>query len=262
MEHAPWRGSGSRFPWRQPGSARRVPRVPDVVDRRNHSSRARGHTATTGSSCSAERPGALGSERHLAIGCDGTTLDRRQTRGGPPMAHSIVVYESVWGNTAAVAEAIAEGLETRAFATDAVPADELAGADLIVAGSPVFGFSLPTERMRKSILHGESDGPPPDLSHPSLRSWLDSLPLSQGRCAAFETRIWWSPRGATGTIEKRLSARGYSPIAKAEKFVVRDKYGPLRDGELDRAREWGRSLREATAPKLSDARPEEQGWQS
>lgn len=159
---------------------------------------------------------------------------------------SIVVYESVWGNTAAVAEAIADGLDCRAYATDGVSAAELAAADLIVAGSPVFGFSLPTEKMRASILRNEIGGPPPDLSHPSLRSWLDALPPGHGRCAAFETRIWWSPRGATGAIERRLSDHGYPPLAKAEKFVVQDKYGPLREGELDRARAWGRALRDAT----------------
>ena len=159
--------------------------------------------------------------------------------------HAIVVYESLWGNTAAVARAIAEGLgsSTRAFATDEVPTDQVASADLIVAGSPVFGFNLPTEAVRAGIARSETDGPtPPDLSHPSLRSWLDALPEGNGRSEAFETRIWWSPRGATGAIEKRLSRAGYQPMAKAQKFVVRDKAGPLRDGELDRARQWGRDL--------------------
>jgi hypothetical protein len=161
---------------------------------------------------------------------------------------AIVVYESVWGNTAAVARAIAEGLGGRAHAypTDEVPDEELATADLIIAGSPVFGFSLPTEAMRQNILRSETDAAtPPDLSHPSLRSWLDKLPHGHGRCAAFETRIWWSPRGATGAIEKRFAQRGYKPAAKAQKFVVRDKYGPLREGELDRARAWGRELTQA-----------------
>ena len=159
--------------------------------------------------------------------------------------HAIVVYESVWGNTAAIADAIAEGLETTAFATDQVPRAELAAADLIVAGSPVFAFGLPSDGIRRQILKTESDAPvPPDLSHPSLRSWLDGIPRGRGRSAAFETRIWWSPRGATGTIQKRLSGLGYPPIADAEKFVVRDKYGPLRDGELERARQWGRSLKQ------------------
>jgi hypothetical protein len=35
------------------------------------------------------------------------------------------------------------------------------------------------------------------------------------------------------------------PIDKAHKFVVRHKYGPLREGELHRAREWGRKLKQA-----------------
>lgn len=169
--------------------------------------------------------------------------------------HAIVVYESVWGNTAAVARAIADGLgpEARVYATDEVPAGEAEAADLIVAGSPVFGFSLPTEAMRENILRSEADAPsPPDLSHPSLRSWLDELTPGRGRSAAFETRIWWSPRGATGTIEKRLSRLGYRPIARAQKFVVRDKYGPLREGELNRARSWGRELRNAIQAERPD----------
>jgi flavorubredoxin len=159
--------------------------------------------------------------------------------------HAIVVYESIWGNTAEIARAIAEGLgpDVRAYPTDEVPAEELHRADLIVAGSPVFVFGLPTEAIRQRILEDEAFAKtPPDLSHPSLRTWLDGIAAGRGRSAAFETRIWWSPRGATGTIEKRLAALGYPPIAKAAKFVVQDKYGPLRAGELERARKWGREL--------------------
>jgi hypothetical protein len=164
---------------------------------------------------------------------------------------AIVVYESVWGNTAAIARAIAEGLGegTQAYATDAVPAERLANADLIVAGSPVFAFSLPSEGTRRKLLQSETDGPTPDLSHPSLRTWLDGMPAGKGFAAAFETRIWWSPRGATGTIEKKLAKAGYQRLDTAEKFVVQDKYGPLREGEVERARVWGARLRASlTAP--------------
>jgi flavodoxin-like protein len=162
--------------------------------------------------------------------------------------HALVVYESLWGNTAAVARAIADGLgdEAEAMTPDQVSNAMVEGADLIVAGAPVFGFSLPTEKLRDAISRDEADAPtPPDLSHPSLRSWLDSIPPGHARAAAFETRIWWSPRGATGDIEKKFASAGYQPIAKAQKFVVRGKYGPLRDGELERARAWGASLRRA-----------------
>jgi hypothetical protein len=156
--------------------------------------------------------------------------------------HAIVVYESVFGNTASVARAIAEGLGdgVPVYATDQVPPEAAETADLIVAGAPVFGFGLPTERMRATIVDPEAD-----LTHPSLRSWLATLSPGHGRSAAFETRIWWSPRGATGTIERELSARGYHPLTKAKKFVVGGKEGPLREGELERAKAWGRELRAA-----------------
>ena len=156
---------------------------------------------------------------------------------------ALVVYESLWGNTAAIAREIAAGIgpEAVALATDEARPDVVAGADLIVAGAPVIGFNLATEEMRAGVAN-EASPSPPDLRHPSLRSWLDGLPAGHGASASFETRIWWSPRGATGEIERRLQRAGYTPVAKARKFVVNGKYGPLREGELERAREWGREL--------------------
>ncbi len=167
---------------------------------------------------------------------------------------AVVVYESHWGNTAAVARAIADGIgpDTPCLTTDGATPEILAGADLLVVGAPVIGFALASEAMREGIERDEATGPrPPDLSHPSLRSWLDSLPRADGRSAAFETRIWWSPRGATGDIESRLRKAGYRTIARAQKFIVEDKYGPLREGEVERARQWGKELAGAAVPVLT-----------
>ena len=163
---------------------------------------------------------------------------------------AVVVYESLWGNTATVARAVAEGIgpEARCLTTDQASPEAIESADLLVAGAPVLAFSLGGDRIRQAIARDEADAPqPPDLSHPSLRSWLEGLPKGSGRSAAFETRIWWSPRGATGDIEARLTRAGYSPISKAQKFVVKDKYGPLHEGELERALQWGQELATAVA---------------
>lgn len=113
----------------------------------------------------------------------------------------------------------------------------------MVAGAPVLGFSLPTDRMRDSVATSEAGAPrPPDLGHPSLRSWLERLVPGRTLSAAFETRIWWSPRGATGDIERRFGQAGFRRLAPPARFVVLDKYGPLRDGELGRAEAWGAEL--------------------
>jgi hypothetical protein len=155
---------------------------------------------------------------------------------------AVVVYESLWGNTGAVARAIAEGLgpDARALPTaDATP-ELIAEAELIVAGAPLQAFSLPGDRTRAGIK--PDTNPPPDLSMPTLRSWLEHLPAGHGRSAAFETKIRWSPGNATKTIVHELEKAGYPPVVEPEHFVVTGTYGPLRDGELDRAREWGREL--------------------
>ncbi len=161
---------------------------------------------------------------------------------------AIVVYESHWGNTSAIARAIAEGIgpEARALSTAEAGGAAMAGCDLIVAGAPLLGFSLPTEHTLKGLATNASKDPtPPDLSHPSMRSWLDALPRGSGRAAAFETRIWWSPGSAAKAILGKLAALGYRPAAKPQRFIVTGKYGPLRDGELERAKVWGAELARA-----------------
>ena len=158
---------------------------------------------------------------------------------------AVVVYESIFGNTAAVARAVAEGLgpDSRALTTDEATSDVLASADLVVVGAPVIAFNLASDKTREKIAKSERDAPlPPDTAHPSIRTWLADVPAGPGIAATFETRLWWSLRGATGSIEGGLRKAGYRTIAKAEKFIVEGSYGPLRAGELERAREWGRKL--------------------
>jgi len=171
---------------------------------------------------------------------------------------AVVVYESLFGNTAAIARAVAEGIgpEARALTTDEATSAVVAEAEVVVAGAPVIAFGLASDKTRDGIGRAERDEEtPPDVAHPSLRSWLDTLPSGHGVVsAAFETRLWWSPRGATGSIERALRGAGYATIAKSQKFVVEGKYGPLREGELDRAREWGHQLAvAATASKDAGA---------
>jgi hypothetical protein len=167
----------------------------------------------------------------------------------------IVVYESLWGNTAAIARAIAEGLgEARAMSTAEATSEAIAGADLIVAGAPVHSMSLPTDQSRE-MARTSGMGPgaaAPDLSHPKMRSWLEALPPGKANAAAFDTRVnAWYGRGAASKILQGLWRAGYQPVAKARGFFVSGHRlkpstdGTLCDGEIERARQWGMELRRA-----------------
>lgn len=163
---------------------------------------------------------------------------------------SVVVYESLWGNTAAVARAIAEGLgpDAQALSTAEASADVVTQADLIVAGAPVFAFRLSSDRTREDIrAHPDPGTPPPDLSHPSLQAWLDALPVGSAACAAYDTQVRGPFGKGSPTIAKAMKAKGYRLIARPEGFIVKGKQGPLRPGELDRAKRWGETLRKAAS---------------
>jgi len=170
----------------------------------------------------------------------------------------VVVFQSLWGNTAAVASAVAEGIGpgAHALSTAEATAEALGGAGLIVAGSPVLGFSVPNDKMLENIRRNPgSCSSLPDLSHPSMRAWLDGISAGNGYAAAFETRIWWSPGGATRAILRRLERAGYRPLAKGQRFIVKGTRGPLRDGELDRARQWGKELSTAVIAAMTTQMP-------
>lgn len=170
---------------------------------------------------------------------------------------AVVVYQSLWGNTASVAQAIAKGLGSGAKAlstTEATPAT-LKGADLIVAGSPIHAFNLPS----KETVRGAGDRPdsygdaPPDTSQQLMRDWLVDLPTHLGAAAAsFDTGVAGPlGRGGASRILKRLKKAGLKPIAKPMGFKVAmrttesTRKGMLLDGEVERAREWGAVLRRA-----------------
>jgi hypothetical protein len=156
---------------------------------------------------------------------------------------AVVVYQSHWGNTAAVARAIAEGIGEEAVAvpTGEATAEVLDGAGLVVVGSPVIAFRMPNEQTRTSLA-SERSPEPPDLSQPSMAAWLKELPPGSGPAAAFDTRARGPFGSAAPAIAKGLQKAGYRVVAKPIGFYVDGKYGPMRPGEIDRARGWGREL--------------------
>ena len=166
---------------------------------------------------------------------------------------ALVVYESVYGNTRTVAEAIAEGLDSLGLVetksvydtADSDP-DEV---DLLVVGGPTHMHGLTSSLSRRlAIQAGEEDGveiEPGARNQRGLRQWLAERSGEGRKAAAFDTRLDRSP-ALTGVaargIARRLHGGGYELVAKPESFLVEDAEGPLAPGELERARAWGAKL--------------------
>ena len=166
---------------------------------------------------------------------------------------SLVVYESLWGNTAAIAHAIAEGIgpDARVAHTGEVDPSEAQNVDLLVVGAPVHAFGLPTAATKASVatrLLAPGDLAP-DLDQPPVRDWLAGVASGTAIAAAFDTRIKGPlGRGGASKIEKLLEQKGFRVAHVAKGFLISNEKNPkgagtmVRPGELDKAREWGAML--------------------
>src|ERR671925_619004 len=135
------------------------------------------------------------------------------------MDRALVIYESMFGNTRTIAEAVGEGLADR-FATQVVEVGEAptsidGGITLLVVGGPTHSFGL-----------------------------TGAIARSQIGAATFDTRIDRPrvPGSAAKGAEKRLRRLGFHIVAPAESFYVNGTEGPLVAGEAERARGWAAEL--------------------
>ena len=148
-----------------------------------------------------------------------------------------VIYDSMYGNTQKIAQAIGEGLtgEVKVVRIGEADQSELKTCDLLILGSPVHG----------------------GRATPALDTFIKQLPansLEGISVAAFDTRFESEEQGvglrllmsviryAAQRIAKALEKKGGVLVAEPEGFIVENKEGPLKQGELERATKWASQL--------------------
>jgi flavodoxin len=149
--------------------------------------------------------------------------------------NTLIVYDSAFGNTEKVAKAIG-GAFSPDHAVAVLRASEasaaaLASVDLLIVGSPTQG----------------------GRATPAIQEFISKIPadgLKNVQVTAFDTRFSAQERGfalrllmgllgyAAGRIANSLQAKGGSLATPPEGFIVEDKEGPLKAGELERAAGW------------------------
>ena len=148
---------------------------------------------------------------------------------------TLIVYDSVYGNTGKLAAAMGEALEARTVKAANVTKEDLEGVKLLIAASPTRAFQ----------------------PMPTIKKWIKSLPsdsLSGVKVAAFDTRVsleevdskvltFMAGRFgyAAEPMAKGLAKKGGTPAAEPEGFIVSGNEGPLKEGEMDRAIVWAQS---------------------
>jgi flavodoxin-like protein len=147
---------------------------------------------------------------------------------------TVIVYESMFGNTRRVAEAIADGLRRMApvdvvRVADAAPAT--AWADVVILGAPTHAWSLSRPATRASAAD-TADRPrstvrlEPDAQRVGLREWVDGNIALPHAAVTFDTRV----RGLGGAfghashaLDRRLRRRGVRVLESRSFFVAQER---------------------------------------
>jgi len=154
---------------------------------------------------------------------------------------AIVVYDSAFGNTEKVAQAIGQAIgspeEVETVRVGNVRPEQLAGLTLLIVGSPTQKFSpLGTiTRFLKGIPNDSLKGI--KVAAFDTRATVEAIE-SVGILAFFVKIFGY----AAEPIAKRLQKKGGELVIAPEGFYVSDTEGPLVEGELERAIEWAKKI--------------------
>lgn len=150
---------------------------------------------------------------------------------------TLIIYDSQFGNTEKIAQAIGSGIsgEVKVLRASAAKLADLESVDLLIIGSPTQG----------------------GRATQSVQNFINAIPadgLKNVRVAAFDTRFSEKESGfglrlvmkifsfAAGRIAKMLESKSGKLAATPEGFIVIGKEGPLKEGELERATEWAKRI--------------------
>lgn len=149
---------------------------------------------------------------------------------------ALVLYDSQFGNTERIAQAIGDALSQSAEVTllgaGAAAPQDLSGYDLIVAGSPTQRFHS-TETMA-ALLEGLSL---PGVRAAAFDTRFDREEVKQA-VLRFAMKVAGDKAWAATLIAGLLEKAGATLVVPGEGFIVEDVEGPLRPGEVERAAEW------------------------
>ncbi len=155
---------------------------------------------------------------------------------------ALLIYDSYFGNTEkialAIGDAVASQAELKTVKMTEVTLDQLSGIDLLILGSPTRQFSA-SESTRKFIKSIPVDG----LKNIKAAVFDTRVSLPDIKSGFFRFIIKLGGFAAE-PMYKQLAKKGAAMIAPPAWFDVKDSEGPLKDGELERATEWGKLLLE------------------
>jgi hypothetical protein len=170
----------------------------------------------------------------------------------------LVIYESMFGNTEAIAEAIADGVrresehhppgpEVSVVPVAQAPVRLPDDVTMLLIGGPTHAFSMSRESTRADAVRQGATG----TARIGIREWIDACqPRAELPVHTFDTRVHvrMMPGSAAKQAATALRRKGFRHAKRGESFWVGGTDGPLSHDEVVRARAWGAFVAEALTP--------------
>ncbi|MBN1974441.1 MAG: flavodoxin family protein [Sedimentisphaerales bacterium] len=154
---------------------------------------------------------------------------------------TLIIYDSFFGNTEQVAKAISEAIgsasEVKVCKVGEVKREQLNGINLLIVGSPTRAFrpSPATNKFLKNIPANSLNGV--KAASFDTRMSIEDIKV---RILRFLVNMFGY---AAKPISEKLRKKGAEIAVSPEGFLVNDTKGPLKEGELERAKEWAKKLK-------------------
>lgn len=153
------------------------------------------------------------------------------------MSKVVIVYDSVFGNTEMIAQAIAgskvENITIDLRRVGDVTIDELSGVKTLIIGSPTRQFKATgaTDRFLNQFTKDSLNG----VKIAAFDTRMTEAEINSNKFLSFMVKLFGY---AAEKISKRLKKLGGVVVAPPVGFYVKGVEGPLLDGELERASKW------------------------
>ena len=154
---------------------------------------------------------------------------------------ALVVYDSVFGNTEQIAQAIGNALgsqkDVEILGVGNVKLEQLTGLKLLIVGSPTRQFR-PTAVINKLLKRIPKNGFK-GVKVAAFDTRFTMSVIEESRILPFFVRLFGY---AAKPISDRLKKKGGEQIIPPEGFFVERVEGPLKEGELERAADWAKQI--------------------
>jgi len=150
---------------------------------------------------------------------------------------ALIVYDSTYGNTEKIAEAIGSAINgsVKVLRAGEARPSELKSIDILIVGSPTQGFraTKPVQNFIESIPAGSLKG----INMAAFDTRMPESDVGRGLRFIMKMGGYAAPR-----IVQALRKKGGNLAVPAQGFFVKDKEGPLTEGELERAASWAKEI--------------------